>query len=246
MLPLVKAVSLGGLDEESGARAVEAALLAKGMLRHPLVSILVTSQAGQDVSVLGEVLRPGVYPYTAHHRLLDVIAQASGVGPGAGRVVNIIHRSDPNTPHGVAMDPEGTDPSKEHNPELSPGDTVEVSRAGLVYVVGDVIRPGGFPVDAAHGLTVLQALSLAWGSTPNAASSKALLIREQKGGRTLIALNLKRMLQGLDPDQPIHDRDILFVPDSMAKNLINRTLESAIQSAVGVSIYSGLVYSQRY
>jgi polysaccharide export outer membrane protein len=246
MLPLVKAVSLGGLDEESGARAVEAALLAKGMLRHPLVSILVTSQAGQDVSVLGEVLRPGVYPYTAHHRLLDVIAQASGVGPGAGRVVNIIHRSDPNTPHGVAMDPEGTDPSKEHNPELSPGDTVEVSRAGLVYVVGDVIRPGGFPVDAAHGLTVLQALSLAWGSTPNAASSKALLIREQKGGRTLIALNLKRMLQGLDPDQPIHDRDILFVPDSMAKNLINRTLESAIQSAIGVSIYSGLVYSQRY
>jgi polysaccharide export outer membrane protein len=115
-----------------------------------------------------------------------------------------------------------------------------------VYVVGDVIRPGGFPVDPAHGLTVLQALSLAWGSTQNAASGRAVLIREQKGGRTLIALNLKRMLRGLDPDQAIRDRDILFVPDSMAKNLINRTLESAIQSAVGVSIYSGLVYSQRY
>jgi len=245
-LPLVNEVSLGGLDEENAARAVEAALVRKGMLLHPLVSVVVTEQAGQDVSVLGEVVRPGVYAYMAHHRLLDVIAQASGVGQGAGRVVNIVHRSDPNTPHAVVLDPEGTDAGQDHNPELSPGDTVEVSRAGLVYVVGDVIRPGGFPVDPAHGLTVLQALSLAWGSTQNAASGRAVLIREQKGGRTLIALNLKRMLRGLDPDQAIRDRDILFVPDSMAKNLINRTLESAIQSAVGVSIYSGLVYSQRY
>jgi protein involved in polysaccharide export with SLBB domain len=93
---------------------------------------------------------------------------------------------------------------------------------------------------------VVQALTLAWGPTQNAATSKALLIREQKGGRTLITLNLKRMLHGQDPDQPIHDRDILFVPDSMAKNLMNRTIESAIQSAVGVTIYAGLVYSDRF
>ena len=49
----------------------------------------------------------------------------------------------------------------EHNPELSAGDTVEVSRAGLVYVVGDVIRPGGFPVDPVQGLTIVQAVALA-------------------------------------------------------------------------------------
>jgi len=73
---------------------------------------------------------------------------------------------------------------------------VQVSRAGLVYVVGDVIRPGGFPVDPAQGLTVVQALSLAWGPTQNAAAGKALLIREQKGGRTLTTLNLRRMLHG--------------------------------------------------
>jgi hypothetical protein len=57
-------------------------------------------------------------------------------------------------------------------------------------------------------------------------------------------LDLKRMVHGQDPDQPVHDRDILFVPHSMAKELWNKTLESAIQSAVGVSIYAGLVYSQ--
>ena len=101
-------------------------------------------------------------------------------------------------------------------------------------------------VDPAQGLTVVQALSLAWGPTQNAAAGKALLIREQKGGRTLITLNLRRMIHGQDPDQPIYDRDILLVPDSMAKNMWNRALESAIQSAVGVSIYAGLVYSQRF
>jgi hypothetical protein len=54
------------------------------------------------------------------------------------------------------------------------------------------------------------------------------------------------MLHGQEPDQPVYDRDILYVPDSIAKNVMNRSIESAIQSAIGISIYSGLVYSQRY
>lgn len=245
-LPMIHAVRIGGMDEQAAARAIEAALIAQGMLLHPQVSVLVTSYAGQDVSVLGEVVHPGIYPYTLHHRLLDLISAASGLGPNAGRLVNVFHRDDAKTPHPVVLDPSGTDTAADHNPELAPGDTVQVSRAGLVYVVGDVLRPGGFPVDPAQGLTVVQALSLAWGPTQNAAMSKAILIREQKDGRTLTSLNLKRMLHGQEPDQPIRDRDILYVPDSAAKNLLNRTMESAIQSAIGVSIYSGLVYSQRY
>jgi polysaccharide export outer membrane protein len=158
--------------------------------------------------------------------------------------VNVFHRDDPKTPHPVVLDPSGTDTAADHNPELAPGDTVQVSRAGLVYVIGDVVRPGGFPVDPAQGLTVVQALSLAWGTSQNAATGRALLIREQKGGRTLTTLNLKRMMHGQEPDQPVRDRDILFVPDSTAKVLLNKTLDSAIQSAVGVSIYAALVYSQ--
>jgi polysaccharide export outer membrane protein len=215
------------------------------MLLHPLVTVLVTSYAGQDVSVLGEVARPGVYPYTYHHRLLDLISAASGLSPNAGRLVNVFHQGDSKTPHAVVLDPSGTDSTSDHNPELTPGDTVQVSRAGLVYVVGDVIRPGGFGVDPVQGLTVVQALSLAWGATQNA-SARAILIREQLGGRTMISLNLKRMLRGQDPDQPVQDRDILYVPDSVARSLANRTMESAIQSTIGVAIYSALVYSQRY
>jgi len=243
-LPMIEDVQLGGMNEQSAARAIEAALLNRGMLLHPQVSVTVTAYAGQDVSVLGEVARPGVYAYTLHHRLLDLISAASGLSPTAGRLVNVFHRDDQKTPHPVVLDPGGTDTSTDHNPELVPGDTVQVSRAGLVYVIGDVVRPGGFPVDPAQGLTVVQALSLAWGPAQNAATRHGLLIREQKSGRTLTTLNLGRMLHGQEPDQPIHDRDILYVPDSLAKDIWTKTLESAIQSAVGVSIYSGLVYSQ--
>ena len=245
-LPLIDEIHVAGMDEQQAARAIEASLKAKGMLLHPLVSVLVTSYAGQDVSVLGEVARPGVYPYTLHHRLLDLISAASGLSPTAGRLVNVYPRNTPHTPHAVVLDPGGSDTGAEHNPELEPGDTVQVCRAGLVYVIGDVIRPGGFPVDPAQGLTVVQALSLAWGPSQNAATSRAILIREQKGGRTLTTLNLRRMLRGQEPDQPVQDRDILFVPNSTAHSVLNRTLESAIQSAIGVTIYSGLVYSQRY
>ena len=244
-LPMVREVDVGGMDERGAANAIDVALVAKGMLLHPQVTVLVTYHMGQDVSLLGEVGRPGVYPYSIHHRLLDLISAGSGLTPNAGRLVNVFRRDDPKTPHPVVLDPSGTDTEHDHNPELSPGDTVQVSRAGLVYVIGDVVRPGGFPVDPAQGLTVVQALSLAWGQSQNA-SSKALLIREQKGGRTLTTLNLRRMIHGEDPDQPIHDRDIIFVPDSMAKNLWNKSLEAAIQSAIGVTIYAGLVYSQRF
>jgi len=245
-LPLIDDIRLSGMDEQTAAHAIEAALVAEGMLLHPKVFVQVTAYASQDVSVLGEVARPGVYPYAMHHRLLDLISAASGLTPNAGRLVCIFKRDDLKTCAPTILDPGGTDIASDHNPELHPGDTVQVSRAGLVFVIGDVVRPGGFPVDPAQGLTVVQALSLAWGPSQRAAAGKAVLIREQKGGRTMTTLDLRRMLRGQEPDQAVQDRDILFVPESMSRNLLNRTLEAAIQSVIGVSIYAGLVYSQRF
>ena len=245
-LPLVGEVQVSGLDDRAAARAIESALVKSGMLLHPQVTVIVTEYVGLDVSVLGEVVRPGVYPFAAHHRLLDLISAASGLAPGAGDLVTITHRSDGKAPYAVSLIPTAGNTTAACDPELEPGDTVQVSRAGLVYVVGDVIRPGGFPVDPAQRMTVVQVLTLAWGPAQNGALTKALLIREQPGGRTVTSLNLKRLLRGEDPDLPVQARDILFVPDSAAKNLWNRTMESVVQSAAGVSIYAGLVYSQRF
>ncbi len=245
MLPMIGEIRLAGLDEDGASHAIADELVKKGILLHPQVFVLVTQFAAQDVSVLGEVTRPGVYPYTAHHRLLDLIAASSGLSPAAGNVVTIYHRDHPNAPLQVALSQGAEDEA--HNPELLPGDTVQVSRAGLVYVIGDVIRPGGFTMEPQQTPTVLEVLALAWGPSQNAASTKALLIHEQAGGgRTVTSLNLKRMLLGRDPDIPIHEHDILFVPDSAAKNLWNRSMESVVQSVAGVSIYAGLVYSQRF
>ncbi|HVZ85034.1 MAG TPA: SLBB domain-containing protein [Terracidiphilus sp.] len=242
-VPLIGDIKVTGMDEESAAEAMDRALVAKGMLLHPEVTVLVTEYAGQDVTVLGEVARPGVYPYAVHHRVLDLISTAAGLTPAAGSLVTVTHR-DGRAPQAVVLRRHGALAGE--NPELQPGDTIEVQKAGLVYVIGDVLRPGGFPVDPSQRMTVVQALTLAWGPSPNAALGKALLIREQNGGRTVTTLNIKRLLRGQDPDLPVEDRDILFVPDSAAKNLWNRTMESVVQSAAGVSIYAGLVYSQRF
>ncbi|HUB30270.1 MAG TPA: polysaccharide biosynthesis/export family protein [Terracidiphilus sp.] len=242
MLPLIGEIVLQGMTREAAARAIEAELLRRGMLLHPQVTVQVIAAAGLDVSILGEVVRPGVYPLGVHHGLLDLVSAASGLTPNAGSLVTITHRDKQEQPVAVVLSANGNPDS----PELQPGDTVQVSRAGLVYVIGDVIRPGGFSLDPSQHLTLVQALTLAWGPTQNAALTRAILIREQKGGRTLTTLNLKRLLRGQDPDMAVRDHDILFVPDSTARNLWNRTMESVVQSAAGVSIYAGLVYSQRF
>ena len=178
-LPLAGQLKVAGMTEQAASTVIEKALVEGGMLLHPQVSVLVTNAVGQDVSVMGEVARPGVYPYTVHHRLLDLVSAASGLTANAGRLVSVFHRDDPRAAHAVVLDPTGTGsgtgsgvgsgtvsavriataPSQaksDSNPELEPGDTVLVSRAGLVYVIGDVVRPGGFAVDPVQGLTVVQ------------------------------------------------------------------------------------------
>lgn len=245
ILPMIGEIKVAGLDEQAAAAAIAAALLDKGMLLHPQVTVLVTSFVGQDVTILGEVARPGVYPYGVHHSLLDLISAASGLSPSAGGLVNIIHRDNPSNPQMVTLD-FGQSSNPAQNPDLRPGDTVQVSRAGLVYVIGAVNRPGGFTLDPTHSTTALQAISLAWGPSQTASLPHAMLIHAGDDGRTVTTLNLKRMLRGQDPDIPVSEHDILFVPDSTARAVWNRTLESVVQSAAGVSLYAGMVYSQRF
>jgi len=245
LLPMIGEVKVLALDETGASRAIADALVARGILLHPQVAVLLTAIVGQDVTVAGEVTRPGVYPYAAHHRLLDLIAAASGLSPTAGSVVSIVHRDEPEKAELIPLEATMAGGAG-RNPDLRPGDTIEVSRAGVVYVVGEVIRPGGFTMEPAQPMTILQAVSLAWGPTQSAGLKKVLLIHEVNGSRTVTTLNLKRIMRGLDPDMPIAERDILFVPDSVVRNLLNRSLESIVQSAAGVSIYAGMVYSQRF
>lgn len=125
------------------------------------------------------------------------------------------------------------------NVAVRPGDIIKVPRAGIVYVVGEVKKPGGFVLQNNENISVLQALALAEGPTHTSAISRARLIRTDPatGKRTEYPMNLGRIFSGKSPDTLLQAKDIVFVPNSAAKNVFYRGSEAALQTAAGVAIY---------
>jgi polysaccharide export outer membrane protein len=107
----------------------------------------------------------------------------------------------------------------EENLALRAGDIVQVRPAGVVYVVGEVNRPGGFPTPAGSPMTVLQALAMAEGLGGTAAADRAVIVREGPNGERIeIPVNLKSVLDGSDPPPTLAARDVLFVPNNGMKS----------------------------
>jgi polysaccharide biosynthesis/export protein len=132
---------------------------------------------------------------------------------------------------------DSTDPS--HNPPVYPGDIVKVSRAGIVYVVGAVKRPGGFAMKTNERISVLQAIALSEGLTRTASKNGARIIHtnEQNGARSGTPIDLGKILTGKSPDPMLGPRDIVFVPDSAAKSTFSRGVDVAAQTAAGLLIF---------
>jgi polysaccharide export outer membrane protein len=132
---------------------------------------------------------------------------------------------------------DSTDPS--HNPAVYPGDIVKVSRAGIVYVVGAVKRPGGFAMKTNERISLLQAIALSEGLTRTAAKGSARIIHtnEQNGGRTGTPIDLGKILSGKSPDPMLGPRDIVFVPDSAAKSTFSRGVDAAAETLTGLLIF---------
>jgi polysaccharide export outer membrane protein len=234
-LPLGGALPVSGLTAEQAGLAIEERLRRSAILKDPHVSVTVLEYTTQGVTVLGEVKNPGVYPLLGTHGLLDLISTAGGVTPNAGKSVTVTHRTDPNHPLIVDVDGRGGN-TVASNVDIRPGDTIMVSRAGIVYVLGDVGKPGGFVIGNGDRLTVLQAVSLAQGANRTAALNRARLIRKTDAGRQELPVQLAKILADKAPDQPLSDGDILFVPSSGAKNAM-RTMETVLPAAAGAAIY---------
>src|SRR5882762_4339035 len=132
---------------------------------------------------------------------------------------------------------DSTDPT--HNPAVYPGDIVKVSRAGIVYVMGAVQRPGGFAMKSNERISVLQAIALSEGLTPTAAKNSARIIHtnEQNGARTGTPIDLGKILSGKCPDPMLGPRDIVFVQDSAAKSTFSRGVDAAAQTLTGLLIF---------
>jgi polysaccharide biosynthesis/export protein len=235
-LNFIGSVHIAGLTTNQAQDLIAKKLVAGGFFTQPQVSVFAKEYATQGVSVLGEVQRPGVYPLLGARRLFDVLSLAGGTSQKAGKVVSITHRDHPESPLSLTLSKDPNESAKA-NVDIFGGDTIMVSKAGVVYIVGDVKRPSGVIMDNGSDMTVLQAIAMAEGTNSTAALNKAKLIRTTPGGRQELPLALKDILASKAPDIHLQAEDIIFVPNSAAKAAYRRTMDVIIQTASGVAIY---------
>jgi polysaccharide export outer membrane protein len=126
-----------------------------------------------------------------------------------------------------------------YNPVVYPGDIIKVTRAGVVYVVGEVKKPGGFTLKSSEKLSVLQAIALSEGLTRTAAKSHARVIRTDPvtGERQEFGIDLNKIMKGKDQDIVLESKDIVFVPNSAARTTFSRGAEVATQTLTGLLIF---------
>jgi polysaccharide export outer membrane protein len=236
-LPLIGDVHIGGATVEEAQNLISKSLVQGGFYRDPHVVVVIKEFASQGVSVLGEVARPGVYPMVGTRRLFDLVSLAGGFTDKAGRLVTITHRDQPDHADEVTL---SDDPAKSpaSNVQIFPGDTIAVSRAGIVYVVGDVHRPGGFVMEHNGRMTVLEAIALAQGTNRTAALGSARILRRTANGpATEVKIPLKKIMAAKANDVELKPEDILFIPGSAAKSALSRGAEGVVQVATSLAIY---------
>jgi len=237
-LPLVNNVHVAGLTSEQSEKLIEKRLCDEGLVKNPHVTVFVNQAVSQTVSVLGEIVRPGVYPIIGEQRLFDLLSTTGGVTEKAGRSISLTHRSQPDAPITVAISRNLSD-HPESNVPIFAGDTIIVQKADVVYVVGDVGRPSGMLMESGR-LTVLQAIALAGGTTRTAKLGAARIIRKGPNGMSETPVQLKKILEAKAPDFPMQADDILYVPTSSGKAFAGHTLQAALQAAAAASIITVL------
>jgi polysaccharide biosynthesis/export protein len=250
MAPLVGRVRAGGMS----VRDLEAALTqdyAK-FYKSPEVTVTVVEYRSQPVTVVGSVNTPGVIQLRRPTRLMEVISQAGGLRPDAGDKVYITSMPPPGSSSGPNSDYkattqevdlqkiiEGRDPSL--NILIQSNDLITIPKAKMVYVVGDIGRPGGYVLDGhSSTLSVLQAIALAGGVNKTAKASQTRILRptgDDESHRTETRIDLQKILANKAPDVELRADDILFVPNSAAKNVGVRALQAAADIGTGLAIW---------
>jgi polysaccharide export outer membrane protein len=205
--PLVGAVEIGGLPIANAEKKIATALQGGGFLQNPQVNITLVQMRGNQVSVLGQVGRPGRFVLeTANTRLSDMLANAGGLTPGGDDSAIVIgtrngkpFRRKIDIP-AIFLDEQG-----ENDIVLQGGDVVYVHRAPVVYVYGEVQRPGSFRLE--RDMTVMQALAQGGGPTPRGNDNRLRLHRKNANGQVE---ELKPQLTDL-----VQTNDVIFVKENI-------------------------------
>jgi polysaccharide export outer membrane protein len=232
-------LKLGGMTVGNAQRLIARELVAHQLVKDPQVSIFIEEFATQGITVYGEVNAPGIYPLMGPHHLYDVISAAGGLTLKSGRTVTVLHAGQSDLPEVVALTNVNAseNPLEHANVPIYPGDTIVVSKAGMVYVLGEVNKPGAFLMEDNTSISVLKATALAGGTTKLASLKGSLILRKSLAGTTQTRIPLDKIYHGKAQDMQLHAEDIVFVPLSNIRNYGAMGLQGAIQAAV-YSIYA--------
>jgi polysaccharide export outer membrane protein len=267
-LPLVAPLQAAGLTSRE-LEVVVQELLRRSYMKDPHVAVFVKEMQSHPISVFGAVKKPGVFQIRGPKRLIEVLSMAEGLSEDAGDTVVVMRQAhsanDPTVKGGAAtaQAPNGADArtattgstgaetlnlnlksllnsgDAASNALIYPGDVVKVTPAGVVYVVGEVKKPGGFMLKTNENISVLQALSLAEGLTRTSARSRVRIIHTDTiaGTRTETPINLNKILAGKMADPILQPKDILFIPNSTGRSVLYRGAEAALGVGTGLAIY---------
>ena len=236
-VPLIGPVHIEGDTVPEAQKAIAAMLADKEILKDPQVSLNILEFSTRYISVLGEVQSPGRIELLAPEPLDKVLALAGGETIEAGNDIEIEHPSlngELSSRHVEYA--QGRDSDTLRTTLVEPGDTVLVHRAGIIYVLGAVNRPGGYLMVNGGSLSVIEALALAGGTTLQASTKWAVVVRRQGAGVTQFKVPLSRMETGDASPSQLQLNDALYIPVSTWKAvLINGS--NVLSAATSAAIY---------
>jgi polysaccharide export outer membrane protein len=209
LLPLIGIVHLEGLSVTQAEQLIAEKLEDAGMYRNPQITLQITEGPNAVVTIVGEV--HGVVPVLGSRHLLDVLSTAGGLPPTASHVITI---DRPGVAKPIVVDL-GTDPMRSSlgNIPVFPGDTIVVSRIGIVYMLGSFSSQlGTIPLNAYTPLTLTEATALAGGFKWEGRFSDLRIIRTVGDHRTVAVYDIKKVLNGKVPDPILEPNDIVYLP----------------------------------
>jgi polysaccharide export outer membrane protein len=245
-VPLIGRVQLAGMTAAEAATKIEQ-LYVEGQILLPANShatVFIAEYATQGVTVNGEVKTPGVYPALGVHKLNDLIAAAGGITGFAASHVVITHKDDPGDPTTVEYNPAALKPIIP-DVQIFPGDSILIPRAGVVYVAGNVAKPGAYLLDGRRALTVEEAMALSGGGGKASAMKRVQLVRTLDDGRKeAITIPVNLIYKGRAPDVALIDGDILYVPTSNGRLAAEQAISAALGIGTSVVVYKTTTQQQ--
>lgn len=221
-LSMIGPVKVAGMTPIDAARVVREKYITGNYLKNPQVSVLVEDYATENVSVLGQVNKPGGIPLVTPRSVFDVIAMAGGLTPIADRHITVQRKDSTTDRIPVYIPNDSTTTLNQTAVLVYPGDKVIVPKAPIIYVLGDVAHPGGYPMENDSKMTVLQSIATAGGAAKTASEGKVRLIRQTGDGPNGFIeknVSVKDMEKGKLEDLQLKPNDIVYVPFSWGKNL---------------------------